>query len=131
MRQEPLQGMQGNETIYGPAVVGGDNVIFKKNEKVSAPTEAQKRAAAQVDQQIDLDIHVDGSVVNLYKVAKDEKQKVDNAAEQAAKEAKKNKQDDYDCDGDEECEKLKTEMKNGVLAYTDYMAKKEAKRLPK
>ena len=29
-------GMEGTETVYGPAVVGGTNVVFDKNHKAAS-----------------------------------------------------------------------------------------------
>jgi len=62
VREEPLQGMAGTETVYGPAVVGGDNVVYKKGKE--APL-----SQAQVNEQVDMDVHVDGSVINLQRIA--------------------------------------------------------------
>ena len=35
---EEVCGMMGDETVYGPAVVGGSQVVFKKGEKQLAKT---------------------------------------------------------------------------------------------
>jgi len=95
---DKVKGMNGTEEVYGSAIVGGNNVKFESQDD-----------APQF-------MFVNGEKV-AFPTLEDEPAKNTTATVQ-----KKNwTTNNDDGDEDEEVRRMRMEMKNGVLAYDNYM----------
>ena len=110
--------MEGDEPIYGPARVGGNDVKFAKGKPVAAAntTSMAQRITGTQDEDTPFvaDITIDGEHIHFA-------QQVKSAASEAQQKQWFEKKDDDEGTDDEEVRKLRRDMKNGILSYTDYM----------
>lgn len=98
---DKVKGMKGTETVYGPAVVGGDKVTYetkKDNGEQFMSVQGERVHFPSVDE--------DEQLASKKEVFAQKKTWVDN---------------NDDGDEDEEVRRMRLEMKNGVLAYDNYM----------
>ena len=112
-----ITGMDGDEQIYGPARVGGNDVKFAKGKPAAsnATSMAQRITGTQdEDTPFVADITIDGEHIHFA-------QKEKSAAAAAKQKQWFEKKDDDEGTDDEEVRKLRRDMKNGILSYTDYM----------